>query len=364
MRALRIILGLAVGWATSEFAVAEDISPTTLEALAEPAPPENFRVNLVDALRDGGVFSLPHHDTRTGIPAGKELVWSGSSVNGETGLAVFSLMLRPESGGAEALPTRLDFTIDKEAIVLRPERPVKREYVGGLRFARVANYVRRIALRVDGVRELTAFVPAMSEGEQGFGLAFCLTEIKSEELVSKAGAKRTIESPMASPFALQAGRFTARAAIEGRIRSGVLPARAIARIARTPNLGAGFQEVDETVSQDPRVGVTYSAVNPPEFVPASRGDGVGAAIKAEVELYTPAGHRQVQTVGSAVWVERLPTPLPISGGGLDSLPKELLPKDVESVAPIYGSCFLVGGRHLRTSSYSDPVPTDQPPVKE
>jgi hypothetical protein len=335
-------------------------SASSLKELDEPTFPADVRGALVESLRQGSPFSLPHLDTRITIPPEKALVWSGSSVNGETSLATFSLTLQPEQPVGSGAPplTELDFVVEKEALRVRAVRPVKREFLGGLRFARASTVVRRIALRVDGDRELAVIVPAMDQLEQGFGLVFCLTRIKSEEIVTPSKERKVVEAPVAEPFAISSGRFIARGVIEGRIRSGILPSKAVARISRTANITKGVQELDETLSQDPSVGVTYSPASPPEFTPASRGDRLGAAIKAEIELYTPAKHRQIQTVESEVWIERLNEAFAVSGGGLDEVPKELMPKDVQLVGPIYGSCFAVGGRHKRSNGYTDPAPGD------
>jgi hypothetical protein len=364
MRVVGWVGGVACGLAVWSSVLAQDATPLVPTVLAEPEFPAATRTELVTALRQGSVFTLPHLDERVALDPSKSLVWSGSSVSGETSVAVFSLTLvplqdAPSQETALPPPTEIEVLVEEDAVRLRAAKPVSREYLGGLRFARASSSVRRIALRLEEGRELAVFAPAMNEGDEGFGLVFCLTQIKSEEILTKSKEKKVVESPLAQPFALQAGRFSARALIEGRMRSGILPSRALARIVHTPNIVSGVQQVDETVSQNPSVGVTYSPVSPPQFVPASQPDKVGAAIRAEVELFTPAGHRQFQAIESAVWIERLAEPFPLSAGGLDSIPAALLPKDAAAMGPIYGACFAIGGRHARSNLYTDPPPHQQ-----
>lgn len=355
-----LCLSLLVGLAVS-VARAEEEEGASVPRIPEPEFPAELAQSLVEAVSGSTTFSLPHIDTRTQVPANQSLVWSGSNVNGETSVGTFSLRLQPESEAARGGvgPTELEFLIEPDAVRVRGVNPVERQYLGGFRFARAANFVRRVAVRLEGKRELTLFAPAMSEADQGFGIAFCATVIGTKEVASSGSTPKMIEYPSRERFVLESARFVPRGFIEGRIRSGILPAEARASIAHSSTIGEATEALDETLSQDPSVGVTYAPVSPAEFIPVSKPDRVGAAIRAEVQLSTPAGHRQTQMVESVVWAERLGEPLTTSGGGLEMMPKELLPKDALPEGPIHGSCFIVGGRHVRSSVYADPQPKEE-----
>jgi len=357
-----LLVGLGVSGAR-----AEEEGGTSVPPIPEPEFPAELAQSLVEAVNGSSTFSLPHLDTRMQVPANQSLVWSGSSVSGETSIGTFTLRLQPENEAARGGvgPTELEFQIESDAVRVRGVNPVQRQYLGGFRFARAANFVRRIAARFEGNRELAIFVPAMTESDQGFSLAFCATVIATKELESSGSSPKVIEYPARERFVLESGRFVPRGFIEGRIRSGILPAKARASIAHSPTIGQATEALDETLSQDPSVGVTYAPVSPAGFVPVTKPDRVGAAIRAEVQLSTPAGHQQTQMIESVVWAERLAEPLTTAGGGLEMMPKELLPRDASPEGPIYGSCFIVGGRHLRSSVYADPTPgkdteTEQP----
>lgn len=335
---------------------AQEVEPLGVPRLAEPEFPAESRHELVAAVGGARSFVLPHLDTRMKVPPNQSFVWSGSSVNGETSIGAFTLRLKPENEGVDSsgVPIELEFVVEPEALRIRAANPVLPEQRGGFRFARAANFVRRIAARLEGRRELAVLAPAMSADSQGFGVVFCLTAIESREIAAGGGTVKTIDYPSRQPFVIDSALFVPRGFIEGRIRSGILPAEARATIAHTANIGAVTEEIDETISQDPSVGVTYAPRGTPQFVAVERPDRVGAIVRAEVELSTPAGHRQKQTIASEVWIERLAEVFATSAGGLEMMPKELLAPDAPPEGPIYGSCFAVGGRHIRSSSYAEP----------
>jgi len=348
-----------LGGPVSSSAEGPKTPPTAMRA--EPDFPADLKADLFEALTGPTRFVAPHLDERVAVPPDQSFVWSGASVDGETSIGLFSVRFQPQSEAARAgvEPTELEFALESDSVRVRAAEPVQREYLGGLRFSRDADAVRRIAIRLAGRRELAVFVPAMTS-EGGFGLAVCLTALGSKEIASGDGAGKAVDYPTQEPFIVDSGRFTPHAFVEGRSRSGLLPAKARAIISHSANIGAGIQDDYSTSSQDPKIAVTYFPKTPPAFVSAGKPDRIGAAIEGRVDLYTPAGHRQTQTIESAVWVERLVEPLTIPSGGLDMMPRELLPQESPPVGPIYGSCFLVGGRHGRASEYAAPSPENAP----
>jgi len=323
---------------------------------------------LLSAVNNSAAFDLAHIDNRQPTPGGRgSLVWAGSAANVTTSIPTFVVRLSPAAsgpGGAEPpAATEIEFLFDDQTITVRPWRPVQREYAGGLRIHRGGRGLRKSAVRVEGGREIAVFAPQLKSAESGVGIIVCLTYLEQRPARDNADDPGDIlVVPRRDTFNVVESLVTARGVIDARLTSGVIPGKAEAELFRTHNITPAVQSTDIAVSRDPLIGVTYTAVTPPAFVP-ERSTGSFGAIRGVVRLETPAGHRQFVERESRVWFERLAEAPTISAGGTDAIPLPILERSPELAEPnpIYGSCFAVVEQVSKTRTFVDaPPPTPEP----
>lgn len=340
-------------------------------AILEDTPlPPAVASALIEAVNQPGTFRFESIDERQPVPSGRgALVWAGSEATTMTGIVSFVVRLESESTGDTALPppppTEVEFLFDEGSVTVRPWRPVRREFVGGVRFQRRGRGLRRAVVRVEGGRELAVFAPPIPSDGAGVGLVVCLTALEQRSSRKDSPDPRDLlVVPRRDLFKVGASRVTPRGVIDGRVTSGILPARAQAELAFTPNIAPSIQESDSTVSRDPLIGVIYSPQTTPTFV-AGRPTGMFGAIRATAMLETPAGHRQITQTESRVWFERLDGAVTAVAGGTDSVPKAIVERypDLSHTGPVYGSCFGVAEQQRTARTFFDaPTPTAEPGV--
>jgi hypothetical protein len=323
---------------------------------------------LLNAVNTSEPFSFEHIDRRQPSPGGRgSLVWAGSEAKVLTAIPSFVVKLRPAGpavvGAEPSLATDIEFLFEEKTITVRPWRPTRREYAGGLRIFRAGRGVRKSVVRLEGGREVAVFAPQLKSPLGGVGVVVCLTALEQRPAREDShDPNDLLLMPRRDAFDVVESMVVARAAVDGRLTSGILPGKAEAKLLGTHNIAPAVQSTDETESRDPLVGVTYSPKAPPIFV-SERSSGTFGAIRGTVRLETPAGHQQFAERESRVWFERLAENPTVSAGGTDAIPLTLIERSPElaHANPIYGSCFAVVEQVSTTRTYFDaPPPTPEP----